>query len=210
MLRATLLLVVSALVLTGCTPPAEETAPSASSSASVTPTPTPTVEAPAVKPTLARLVLSPEGLGPIVIGEPIAVEPVDVAVAVFDDTFCDFGDSSDHGGWKPNYDLTADGHWPFLPEGAAVVTDPVTSITVQSNEIRTAQGLGLGSTNAQLAAQYGDIAPVESFGYLGYSVPGTRGQLVFWFDGSTDAVSNIEVIEPGLTPAFRFEIGGCA
>ena len=154
--------------------------------------------------------LSPEGLGPIVMGRPIASLPPDIAVAVFDDTFCDFGGTGDHGGWKPNYDLTSDGHWAFLPEGPLSVSDPVTNLTVQSPEIRTSSGIGIGSTEAEVKNAYSTLQAVSSFDFTGYSIPGTNGQLVLWFDGQTDTVTNIEVLQPGVTPEFRYEIGGCA
>ena len=187
-----------------------QTPTTAPSSATPTPTPTATVSAPATKPALSTLVLSPEGLGPIVIGQAIESLPPDLAVAVFDDTFCDFGDSGDHGGWKPNYDLTSDGHWAFLPEGAATASDPVTNLTVQSTEIRTASGIGIGSTVAEVKNAYKNLQSISSFDFTGYSIPGTKGQLVLWFDGQTDTVTNVEVLESGVTPEFRFEIGGCA
>jgi hypothetical protein len=217
-MKPILAVTVCVLLLSACAPggggaPSGSPTSSETATATATPTPTPTEDAaPTGKPSLGELVLSPEGLGPIVIGSPIPAAAADVAVALWDPTFCDWDDpASDHGGWKPNYPMTpVNGNFPFYPESGGTTPDaPILWIAVISDEIHTAEGLGVGSTIAAVQAQYGAaLQVVPTPNATAYVVQGVHGELIFWGDGST--VGPIDVFPAGAAPELYYEIGGCA
>ncbi len=205
------------LVVAGCAAETEAPTPSRSVEIVTTPTPKPEWTSPApidpsVKPTVAELVVSPEGLGPIQIGQVLAERPAELAVALWDPTFCDLESGTDHGGWKPNYPLVEDGHYPFLPlTQSDSVTAPVTEIIVQSPEIRTAEGLGIGSSVADLSAAYGAalVFTQPEFAPSGYMVAGSAGNLIFWAGEGDPNVFIMTVQIASSDPHFYYEVGGC-
>lgn len=215
------LVTLCALVLAGCTPAEPSAAPSLTEQ-KPTISPTPTVSAApqaveiVVKPQESELVISPEGLGPIVIGEPMPDFEPDTALALWDETFCGFDNpSEDYANWVTNYPMTPDGKYPFLAEvdyPTGTVSSPITGITVQSTEIRTASGLGIGSTVASLESEYGaDLLPYIDPDYSAYVVEGPVGQLVFWVaEHEGQVVSFMFVSVDQLAPHFSFHVTGCA
>lgn len=209
-----------AVVLVGCAPTPETVTPSpAAEEPSPPSTATPTVD-PLVKPQLDELVISPEGLGPVRIGE--AYVPSDPAtdVLAWDDTFCGFAEDEAYG---PDYADNDYGNWvntygrqqllTFLAEVqyGATADSPVTKITTFSPDIRTENGLGIGSTRAELEAAYGAALityPEQS--YYPLVVHGRNGQLVFWFSDETPGVVYmLQVLAELEMPQWSFHATGC-
>ena len=211
--RKLLVLAIALAVATtaGCSamPPTPE--------ASIEPTPT-TPADPAATSALAGLVLSPEGIGPIVYGEPVPAFDPNTEPVVWDETFCDWSAELraegyvEHPGWKANYPMSAT--TPFIVElgGGDEPSSPVDRITIWSAEIRTADDLGIGSALADLQDAYGaKLLGVPDGTYPGYAVMGDHGQLVFWFDAYSeqDAVYMVSVLDPNTPAAFAYDVGGC-
>ncbi len=173
------------LALAGCAPAVitPTAAPTVAPVATPTPTPTPTPTAP---PTLAQLVLSPDGIGPLQINEPVPAQSGPTAVVTWDANACPANGSGDYAGaWLANYPKT--GEKEISNPDRAVFTfeskqknSQITSATIWSSEIKTAEGIGIGSTPAQLAAAYGSNLK-KKHGQLSdlYSLEGAAGTLVF-------------------------------
>lgn len=211
---------VIAVLLTGCTPtPTALPSPSPKPTETVAPSPSPSpVETRTAKPTLGELIATPNGiadsLGPMLVpvAEPIVVADPALAVVEWSDDVCGFGEvTPESGGWLPAYPLTADGKYPFFPNmSARAETSPVAWISIQSPEIQTAEGLGIGSTVAQIEAEYGDDLTVgTSFDYTSHTLQGSTGQLVFWsqLDG---IVQTLEVLGASDPVEFHFTTTPCA
>lgn len=149
MTRSHVAIALSVLVLVGCAPAtsAEQTpSPFPTSTVAVTTTPTPTPTGP---PALATLIATPDGLGSLVIGEQPPVGPD--ALAVFNST-CSVGATP--GGWNVTYPdvLVRESMQP--PFSLYVDESGVARIDVVSSEIRTATGIGRGSTRDEVLAAY--------------------------------------------------------
>lgn len=200
--------VLGVAVLTGCAPSGADAGATATpDSSSAPPTATPVADPTALgEPTvtLSELVLSPEGIGPIRMGQAVQA---DAAVAQLDAAYCDSNHpDSGHGGWVPNYPPTpVNGNYPFFLESAeAAVDSPVIWIAVGSDEIRTAEGLGIGSTIAELNAFYGSaIATIETDMAVAHVVQGANGQLVFW---GLEVVDGVEISPAGSEPVFYYTL----
>ena len=194
-----------AVLLVGCQPANPGAAPTATPT--VTPSATPTVEPwPEGKPHLSEFTLSPDGFGPVQIGEPIPAAPVDVAVAWLDNTYCDINHpDSGHGGWMPNYPSNENWNLPFFIESSEVNVDaPVVSIWIGSDEIRTAEDFGVGSAIVDLNAFYGaSIVEIPGDMATAHVVQGTRGELVFW---GLEVVDSIEVLPAGSVPVYYYTL----
>ena len=187
-------------LLAGCagaapTPTATPTVPSATP----TPTPTPTVAAP-VKPTVGELVLSPNGLGPLVIGQAPPVTDPAIDVLVYDPTVCqwavDEGYITDPGMWIANYPRPdRDSAGPF----GVAIDSRLLAIGIFDNSISTDRQIHLGSTAAELQAAYpGELELLTD--YEGgdthlYRLAGTAGDLY------------IDVLIPESVPYYP-EYGG--
>ena len=167
------------VVISGCAPvPGGE--PSGDPTPSIAPdTPTPTPEP--TKPAVADLLLSPDGLGPLRVGEtPPATDPA-LDILVYDPDYCaEIPEASSPGMWLANYPVEASGHRPFTAafrNGA----DTLSVIAIFSPEIRTETGIHLGSTKDELLAAYpeGFASKLDNHGVSTvYSVAGTAGQLL--------------------------------
>jgi hypothetical protein len=175
------------LVLSACggTPTPAETA--AEQTPSDTPTATPTPDP--APPALADLVVTPEGLGTIGIGQAPAPDPA-TAMVVFDDDICvssDFGiEAGDPlaGGWAP-LDIYGDGAGTPTAgvSGRAafeifVKDDAVARIDVADPRIPTAEGVRVGDPLTAVTAAYPGVKPAVSSSISKvYRIPGTAGAL---------------------------------
>jgi len=162
------LAVVSLAACAESTPAAE---PSSSSTPAATPTPEPT------QPALAELVLSPAGLGPLVVGAPVPVEDETVAVVRYDPEGC-VSDSGEvrAGIWRPAYTEER----PFDVVTAELAQDgAIDRILVLQPFVRTAEGIGIGSTLDELRAAYPAIVGVDDGLTSLYTLETDEGTLTF-------------------------------
>ena len=175
--RAVAPMVIVGFLLSGCAQdaPAPVADPPASPSATA-PAPAPT------QPALGELVLSPKGLNSIVIGEaPVVTDPA-LDVLIFDPDYCqsyvDSGDLEEAGKWIPNYEpaLSEESSEPF---SVFVKDDVVKQLAVDSSEIVTAEGVGLGSSRAEVLAAYPDAEVVEVYNTDLIVIAGEHGRLIF-------------------------------
>jgi hypothetical protein len=175
---------LAVLALAGCAPAVAT--PTAAPTVAQTPSATPTPVATPTQPTLAQLVVSPDGIGPLLINEPVPSESGPTAVVTWDANKCTANSPDSYrGAWLANYPET--GELEISNSDRAVFTfeseqkdSPITFIAVWSNELKTANGVGIGSTSAQLTAAYGSALTV-THGQTSdlYSLRGTQGTLVF-------------------------------
>jgi hypothetical protein len=184
------------ILLAGCTPtpggPVSPTAtagsPTVTPSASATPVPDPT------KPAVDELVITPEGLGNIVIGSPIAAVTPEFDAAIFDPDYCAGTDGVDPGKWIANYEpaLSGPSMLPFNvfvdEHGVAMILD------VRSDLIPTDHGIRIGNTETELRAAYPEGFDARIVRFDGattlYVVRGTGGQLIY-------EVFNDDILEDG-------------
>ncbi|WP_213816559.1 hypothetical protein [Glaciihabitans sp. dw_435] len=197
------LLLIAALTLSGCATEAAGTSSTTASPApteSVTPLPsvptvttTPTTPAAeATRPAPDFLVVSTEGVGPLVIGSPVPAAPAASAVVAWDADYCVGADRPDvvaggpfAGAWVPRYAKTATAtsgtRFPFEMVTKGSKKDaPVTMIYVWSPLMSTTQGIHPGSTVTELTSAYGADATVKHFPMSDvYTVTGPTGRISF-------------------------------
>jgi hypothetical protein len=159
---------------------------------SATPTPVPT------KPTLAQLVVSPDGLGDLVVGQAVPAEQSATAIMHYDPTSCADAANSIYsvgdpgaGAWLPSYpsDRSASHPLPFDIGPVAGPTDPVSVIEIWSSALKTDKGIGAGSTIAQLTAAYGSALSIDSAVNSDvYILNGARSKLLFEVANPADFV----------------------
>lgn len=213
----------------GATPPEPsatvEPAPSGSPEPSVEPTPDPEP----TRPPLAELVVSTEGLGTLQIGDTLVDDPV-AGMAVFDPEFCGpevLGSRGDPGRWIAHPDYTAATRYGGpLAFGLAVGEDDVLHrIDIFAPVLGTAEGIGIGSTEAELLSAYPDAVSTDFFATRVYVVPGSLGDLQLevaiapgdeysdWAPEELDTVRIVRVVVAGQEPytvAFSDNIApGC-
>jgi hypothetical protein len=183
---------------------AEPTAPPA------TETSAPTQPA-AGPPALSTLIVSPAGIGSLVMGQPIAAESPATAMATWDPAYCatDARPAGDPGAgaWRSAYSTTT---VPWAPQPidafTVYVVDQVqeaalNGITVWSPELATASGIHPGSTREELEAAYPAFASVTPKGltdvYVVKDPDAIPGEL--WFEvansGYAEAVAATTPIE---------------
>jgi hypothetical protein len=156
------------------------TPPASSTPSSSTPSSVPSVVAPSR--TLGELTLGVEGLDSLVIGK-----PVDTRLAVLDPLPC--APSPQPTGAVPDPSWAA--YIPVFPkimgpygtevypfEAHANEMGELRWLAVQSPEIRTAAGIGIGSTRAEVESAYPDAEVVEKSVARSYGVSGASTRLV--------------------------------
>ena len=213
--------VVLALALAGCagTPdpsstviakPSPSPSPSASpSSVAVKPSASPT------KPRLDELIVSTEGLGPLVRGQAPPVTDPALDILVFDPDGCYFPPEEglaipvldDYGIWLSNYGQEASSNR-LGPFGVSMFEGKIALIGVYDEQIETENGAHLGMTREELLAAHPTLElETVGAGVDNYRLRGTTGDIVFslWErEGAPFAVQNIYVGRLG----FPVPMGG--
>ena len=184
------------ILLTGCASEAPE--PIAEPPVVVeSPSPTPPTPEP-TKPALDELVLTTEGLGYLVPGEPIEEVADDLAIVIFDENACRglVGYEQDFDRWVSNYPEGDEAFYVFTTMGEK--DGALLTIVARTDALRTDTGLGVGSTVGELTAAYPELRTVPQEGFTIYIVDGEKGKLQFEVqddgDGS-DAVDFVTVVK---------------
>jgi hypothetical protein len=179
-LSAAVVASIALAALAGCTPtapvaiptPFVTTTPVPVVTPTVTPTPTPTAKP--TKPRLASFAVSADGIGPLVIGKPVAPDPTGFQLVTFSSNLCGAGNVVP--GWISNFSGRSFNinTKPSSPAGT------VSLILVRSPKLATATGIHIGSTLDQLKAAYGQFdKEITQPSTTLYVIKGTHGQLVF-------------------------------
>ena len=194
-LCAAALLVTLATTLVGCDnqPPAAEPDPASSPSAT-----SPAV--PATRLALSELVVSPAGVGPLLVGQPIAEEPEESAVVVWDPTGCITAGVPGVEGepwtglWRSAYEDAAnpdDRTFSVVTMGG-VKDGPIARVVVYGDELATAEGVHVGSTVDDVLAAYPDATPE----------PDPIVSALYVVDGETGSLSIEVAIESPGAPDY--------
>lgn len=168
-LLASALAVSAAFTLSACSAPAS---PAPDAAPTSEPSSVPAVDLPA----LDELIFSQSGFAELYIGsEP----PLDPPIATFEADACDDVGVDDFGVWTtdPAY-LTGDANTAGPAFTAGGPDGVVNRIDINSDQIRTFEGIRLGSTREEVEAAYPD-AEMTSFDYTDvYVMPGAGGDLM--------------------------------
>lgn len=175
--------VAGSLALAGCSPSEHGAGPTASAPASNALTPT------TGKPTLSQLVVTPDGLGYLVPGSPVPSEPAAKAIVTYNPTKCVdaaqgvAAGAPGAGAWLPAYPngvTWAGSGIPFDVGAVDAPTDKIAVIEIWSPNLKTAKGIGAGSTAQQLTAAYGSALSVDHAENSDvYILPGAHSELLF-------------------------------
>lgn len=222
--------VLVAVLLTGCFP--NDPAPTPTPTEAVaTPTAIPTPEP--TKPEMSQLVLSADGLGPLLLGQAPPVTSPDLDILVFDDDFCVGEEGPDGevppGLWVTNYPEVSDGFYgnPGRAFSVQVLDGLVERIDVKSAQIVTPEGIRIGSSAAEVVAAYPDaLSPTWDGGVTDlYVVEGSAGRLLievstddriadYWNSDQVDRVLQISAwsrdIDPRGVAGSDNTVGNCS
>ncbi len=173
----------ASFLLAGCGP-SGAAAPASTPSTSDTPSPTPSATAEPHAPDVSELVLTPDGMGTLVIGEAPSTEPalkmLDIDPAACSDERTGFGAGVAPGDpqairWVPipAYN-SADGY----PRWSVDVHDGILMrIDLHDDSVPTDKGIRIGDDGAAALAAYPDAAVVEEWATDVLVVPGLHGVL---------------------------------
>ena len=217
--------IAAVALLAGCAPlpPAEEPtatpSPTPSATARATPTPSPTVPAPPTKPAVDDLIVSPAGLGPLLVGAAPPVTDPALDILVFDPAGCPPDQGPVPGIWVTNYPDQTYFNGRSGPPFRAAVNDAgvVSRIDVWAEDIATDRGVTIGSAVADVSAAYPDASEIVDFERaLVYVIRGSTGTLFIEIDTMTDGgaddafvghVTSIRVGGPAV-PAYAISNTG--
>jgi hypothetical protein len=209
--------VVLVLSIAGCTPE-PNAAPGASLSASPSaPASTeqsstePSDAESAIRPSISDLIVTPTGIGPLVVGAPVPSEIPEAALLVWNPTYCLDGAAAPAdpeqpyaGAWQTNYaesplaygDGTGE---PFnLITADGLQTGAIAQMMVRGSEVSTEEGVAPGATRAALEAAYpsfdsivrGETSDV-------YVIRGADGGAL-WFEVANEAPAGSEYWDEGI------------
>ncbi|MCY7413035.1 MAG: hypothetical protein LH471_08395 [Salinibacterium sp.] len=165
------------------------------------PTPVPTV---AAKPELAGLLISHEGLGPVAVGTVLSA--LDPALSIFAATVEACGDGVPITIWQANYPeqgalIGGDGRLRPAFDSGLLPDDVFDYVQVYSAGPRTAEGIQVGSSRAELLAAYPGIAVVSTSALRDrYALYGSPANLFFDVpeSGVSDSIDAEKVVIIGL------------
>ena len=187
-MNKTLISVMAAttLLLVGCAGPAETASPpSPPPKPTVTASPSPSATPEPTKPALADLVLSTEGIAPLVIGQAPPVTDPELDILIYDPVVCqadvDAGWIDEPGMWVANYGEARLGRGPS-PFGVWIKDGLLYMVQVGSPEVKTAEGIGRMSSGADLLAAYPgtlELMPDDGGDSDVYRLVGQAGNLYF-------------------------------
>jgi len=175
-----------------------------SSTPTPTPTPTTTLAPVPVKPTLADLVATTQGLGPLAVGAAPPVTDPALDVLVFDPVGCPPSEGPVPGIWVTSYPDVPDPFGKSRPP-FQVAVDPsgnVSRIDVWSPQIKTDRGVVVGSSRDIVTSAYPDAELTEFENRSSvFTVRGTTGKLSIEVlnrpgDPLTERVVSIRVDRP--------------
>lgn len=165
------------------------------------------------RPPLDSLVISPDGVGPVRLGEAPPAGGPGAVVEWLDDgclTFDEDGEATESGRWAGTYSwrTTAYGTW-IEPFGLAVDDGLVTRIEVVTDGLATDAGVQVGDTLDDVRAAYPDAALVGHVEASGI-VPGrdvwavVDGDRMVAFEMTTDepSTSTWLTVDPGIVAAI--------
>jgi hypothetical protein len=152
-------------------------------------------------PALSELVVSPDGLGPLLIGSPVPADGAGSLMAQWEPNYCEgLGGVVEGqpyaGAWQSAYPVaTNDAVGDRDPFGVITIDglrDGATAaINVWSPELTTAEGIHAGSTIDELFAAYPVFdETVQSYASTIYVINGSTGRLMFEV-GTTDETSDL-------------------
>ena len=205
--RAILVALVVVGMLAGCAPRDAEPTPPVAEAPVETPTPEPT------RPTLEQLELTTEGLGELVVGQPVPAISEDLAIVRWEAGYCESGkpDGTPYAGaWVPNYPEV----FPFVLDSTTdgLAGGDLTMIHVAVAGIPTSEGITVGATRAELEAAYGTFDDEVSGDWIDlYVLTGTTGQLTFEVVDDVVESMNVTPLGSELRTTARSDAGSaCA
>jgi hypothetical protein len=188
------------------TEPTDTGTPGHTGTPSPTGTPEPTTTTPAIRPAITDLVVTPTGLGPLVVGQPVPDVPADAAIVAWNPTYCVEEPAAPTepyaGAWLSVYGPSPLGYSGPGEPFVTVTEDGlqggvVGAIRVLGSQLATEEGIAPGSTRAQLEAAYPSFDSIVR-GPLSdvYVINGSDGGAL-WFE-----VSNAGTPDPDYWESF--------
>jgi hypothetical protein len=172
------------LALSACDPGHEEAGPTPSWSESGSPTPTPSASEAPHAPDVSELVITPNGMGTLVIGEAPSTDPelkmLEIDAAACSDERTGFGAGVAPGDpeairWVPVAEYTTPDGYPHWT--VSVIDGLLDRIDLHDNSIPTDQGVRIGDSRAAVLAAYPGGTLVDETITDVLVVPGEHGVL---------------------------------